>query len=152
MAHFGFQGPSWDDPWGAFDQLRQELTGVLGSFGRDGVRLQRSTVFPPVNLYETDDAWVLTAEVPGLRTEQFEVSVDGPRVTLRGERKIEIPDQPGTSVHRRERQSGVFRRAFELPGIPEGDKVEASYRNGVLRVRLPKQAPQQARQITVQAS
>jgi HSP20 family protein len=73
-------------------------------------------------------------------------------VTLRGERKIEIPDQPGTSVHRRERQSGVFRRAFELPGIPEGDKVEASYRNGVLRVRLPKQAPQQARQITVQAS
>lgn len=51
----------------------------------------RGSVFPPVNLYETDDAWVLTAEVPGLRTEDLNVSVDNGRVTLRGERKIEIP-------------------------------------------------------------
>ena len=151
MALFESQGRSWDDPWAAFDQLRRELTGVLGSFGREGAGLHRSSVFPLVNLYETQDAWVLTAEVPGLRPEHFEVSIDGARVTLRGERKIEIPDQPGTSVHRRERQAGIFRRAFELPGAPDPDKVEANYRNGVLRVRLPKQAPRQARQITVQA-
>jgi HSP20 family protein len=152
MALFGFPGPSWDDSWTAFDQLRRELSGLLGSFGPEGARAPRSSVFPPVNLYETDDAWVLTAEVPGLRPEDLDVSVDGARVTLRGERKIAIPDQPGTSVHRRERQAGIFRRTFELPGAPESDKIEATYRHGVLRVRLPKPAPRQARQISVQAS
>jgi HSP20 family protein len=152
MALFGFPSPSWDDSWSAVDQLRRELSGVLGSLAPEGARAQRSGVFPPVNLYETDDAWVLTAEVPGLRAENLEVSVDDARVTLRGERKIQIPDQPGTSVHRRERQAGIFRRTFELPNAPESDKVEASYRHGVLRIRLPKPAPRQARQIAIQAS
>jgi HSP20 family protein len=109
-------------------------------------------VFPPVNLYETEDAWILTAEVPGLRAQDLDVAVDGTRVTLRGERKIAIPNQPGTSVHRRERQAGIFRRTFELPSAPEDEKIEAAYRDGVLRVRLPKPARHQPRQIAVQAS
>jgi HSP20 family protein len=152
MALFDFPNPSRDDSWTAFDQLRRELGGVLGNFAPEGVRTARSTVFPPVNLYETDSDWVLTAEVPGLRPEALDVSVDGARVTLRGERKIEIPDQPGTSVHRRERQAGIFRRTFELPSAPQSDKIEATYRHGVLRVRLPKPAARQARQITIQPS
>ena len=152
MTLFGFPSPSWDDSWTAFDQLRRELGGVLGRFGPESERTDRSTVFPPVNLYENDADWVLTAEIPGLRSEELAVSVDGNRVILRGERKIEIPNQPGTSVHRRERQAGIFRRTFELPAEPESDKIEATYRDGVLRVRLPKPATRQARQITIHPS
>jgi HSP20 family protein len=152
MAFFDFASPSWDDSWTAFDQLRRELGGVLGRFAPESAGAARSTVFPPVNLYEDDADWVLTAEVPGLRSENLEVSVDGNRVILRGERKIEIADQPGTSVHRRERQAGIFRRTFELPAAPESEKIDASYRHGVLRVRLPKPASRQARQITIHPS
>jgi HSP20 family protein len=152
MALFDSQSPSWDDSWTPFEQLRRELAGVLGSFAPEAARTGRSNVFPPVNLYETEDAWILTAEVPGLRAEDLDVAVDGTRLTLRGERKIEIPNHPGTSVHRRERQAGIFRRTFELPSAPEGEKIEAAYRHGVLRVRLPKPARHQPRQIAVRAS
>ena len=152
MALFDFSSPSWADSWTAFDQLRRELNNVLGSFGPEGAGTSRSTVFPPVNLFENEADWVLTAEVPGLKPEDLDVAVDGTRVTLRGERKIAIADEPGTSVHRRERQAGIFRRTFELPSAPESDKIEATYRHGVLRVRLPKPASRQARQITIQPS
>jgi HSP20 family protein len=153
MALFDFQSPSWDDSWTPFEQLRRELAGVLGSFAPETARAAgRSSVFPPVNLYETEEAWILTAEVPGLSPASLDVSVDGTRVTLRGERKIEISGQPGTSVHRRERQAGIFRRTFELPGAPEDEKIEAIYRHGVLRVRLPKPARHHPRQIAVQTS
>jgi HSP20 family protein len=105
-----------------------------------------------VNLYETDDAWVLMAELPGLRADEIDVSVEEDRVTLRGERKIEVPDRAGVSIHRRERQAGIFRRTVQLPHAPEAEKVEAAYRHGVLQVRLPKPASRKPRQISIHPS
>ena len=106
----------------------------------------RGLPFPPVNLYESTDGYVLTAEVPGLDTDQLDVSVEGNRVTLRGQRRIEAPGE-GVSVHRCERQDGSFRRSVELPAPLDPEKAEASYRNGVLHVRLPKAASHQPRRI-----
>jgi HSP20 family protein len=152
MALFGFPNLRSEDPWAAFDQLRRNLADVLAGFGPEAETSPRSTVFPPVNLYETDTDWILTAEVPGLRAEDVEVSVEENRVTLRGERKIDLAERTGASVHRRERQAGCFSRTFTLPQAPEADKTEASYRHGVLSLRLPKPARSQPRQITIQAS
>ena len=70
-------------------------------------------------------------------------------MTLSGQRKIDYGD--GASVHRAERQSGSFRRAFELHAPVEADKVEAVHRNGVLMLRLPKTPEAQPRQISVSA-
>jgi HSP20 family protein len=109
-------------------------------------------VYPAVNLYETADAYMLMAELPGLETEDIDVSLEGSTVTLRGERKIDYANEGGVSLHRRERQVGSFRRAFELPAVIDADKVEAVHRNGVLMLRLPKSAASQPRQISVQAS
>jgi HSP20 family protein len=152
MAPFGFPSFGPTDPWSAFDQLRRELGDVFGGFSPEGVQLARSQAFPPVNLYETDDAWVLMAELPGLRAEDIDVAVEEDRITLRGERKIDASDRPGVSVHRRERQAGSFRRTVRLPQAPEAEKVEAAYRHGVLQVRLPKPARARARQITIHPS
>jgi HSP20 family protein len=105
-----------------------------------------------VNLYETADAYVLMAELPGLESDDIQLSLEGSTVTLQGERKIDYADQEGTAVHRRERQVGSFRRAFELPGRIDAEKVEAKHRNGVLLVRLPKSPEDQPRHISVQAS
>jgi len=119
-------------------------------FDRSGGRaVRRSGVYPPVNLYETVDAYILTAELPGLRPGDIEISIENNRLTLRGERRIEHTGDAG--IHRSERQSGRFRRAFELPVEVDPDKAEASQRHGVLMVRVPKAERHRPRRISVKS-
>lgn len=141
------------DPWGGLDQLRREMDALLHRFG--GAPAESGDwrgVYPPVNLYESGDAYVLTAELPGVEPDDIHVSLEGSTVTLHGERKIDYATRDETSLHRRERQAGSFRRSFELPAAIDGDHVEARHRNGVLVLRLPKTPEAQPRQISVQAS
>jgi HSP20 family protein len=105
--------------------------------------------FPALNLYETDDAFVLTAEIPGIAPEELEISLEGSTVMLRGERKL--ASEEGASVHRSERTSGAFRRALDLPVPIDGEKVEATHRHGVLTLRLPKAPEHRPRQVAVKA-
>lgn len=140
-------------PWSsgsALDDLRREMDALFRHYGSGTLPAARGA-FPAVNLYETADAYVLTAELPGVRREDIHVGLEGKVVTLHGERRIEYPKDAKTSVHRLERQSGSFRRAFELPVAIDADKVEAVHRNGVLMLRLPKAPEHRARQINVQA-
>ncbi len=151
MAIYGFSSPGWGDSWQPFDELRRELGALMDDWGARASRGARAGVFPPVNLYETEREYVLTAEVPGLRGEDLDVTLDGQRLTLRGERRIDAPAE-NVSVHRRERQAGVFHRTVALPENVDREKVEATYRHGVLVVRIPKPAAQQPRRIAIRAS
>lgn len=126
------------------------MDALLGRFSSASPR-GRASVFPATNIYESEDAYVLTAELPGVRPQDIEVSLEGSTVTLRGERKIDYSDE-GTSAHRLERRSGPFRRAVDLPVAVDADKVEAIHRNGVLMLRLPKSPEQKPRQSAVKAS
>ena len=149
MAQYRLYRPGLG-PWSGFDDLRREMDAVFNRFA-GGAGDARRGVFPAVNLYETADAYMLTAELPGVDPEDIEISLEGSTVTLRGERKIDYGSEAG-AVHRRERQSGAFRRAFELPADVEGEKVEAVHRNGVLMLRLPKTPERQPRRISIQTS
>jgi len=146
LAH-PWSGTTWD----VFDNLRREVDQLFTRVGRDAPQGGAHGVHPPVNLYETADGFVLTAELPGMKLEDIELAVHGNRLTLRGERKISYPDDGRTNLHRRERQAGQFRRAIELPVAIDSEKVDASYRNGVLLVKLPKPATHRPRRIEVQA-
>jgi HSP20 family protein len=149
MASFyGIENPRWEEPWATFDRLRREMQNLLASPPWSVLPLRSASVFPPTNLYDTADSVVLMAELPGVREEDLRVSVQGSQVVLSGQRGIEYPQ--GASAHRRERQAGSFDRTVELPFVVDADKVEASYRNGVLMVRLPKPGEHQRRQIRVQ--
>ena len=93
-------------PWGqesprGFGVLRHELDELFDRFGAFAPVLAASNAFPALNLYETEDAYVLTAEVPGVAPEELEISLEGSTVTLRGERKV--ASEEGASVHRSER-------------------------------------------------
>jgi HSP20 family protein len=149
MAFLGLTQPVGNDPWTTLDRMRREMEALLP---RVGAAAGASNVYPPVNLYETGDDFVLLAELPGVRREDLELTIEANRITLRGERKIEYPTHERTSVHRRERESGIFRRAFELPVPVDAEKAEALYRDGILRVRLPKAASHRPRQIAVQTA
>jgi len=151
MATIRFRSPWSGSSWSALDQLQSEMMRAFDRLGT-GTGPARGTPFPPVNLYETAEGYVLTAEIPGVKSEDLEVSVEGERVTIGGKRTIEYPSDGSTSLHRRERQSGVFRRAFSLPEPADPEKTEAICRHGILMVRIPKAASHQPRRISVRAS
>jgi HSP20 family protein len=153
MAQYSLYRPWAAAPSSSLDQLRREMEGLFSRFG--GAPAWSGDwrgVFPPVNLYETADAYQLTAELPGVAADDIRISLEGSTVILEGERKIDYENRKETSLHRRERQAGAFRRAFELPGAVDAEKVEAIHRNGVLMLRLPKTPEAQPRQISVRSS
>lgn len=148
MARYWLSNPWSSDPLASFDQLRRGMDELFDRVGARAIR--RSGAFPAVNLYETASEYVLTAELPGLSGDDIDLSVERNRVTLRGERKIEHPQD--ASLHRVERQVGIFRRTVELPVDVDADKAQAVCRNGVLMLQIPKVAAQQPRQIAVKSS
>jgi HSP20 family protein len=150
MTRYWLSNPWSYDPLPHAGELRHRMEELFDRMAGGSPGMARAGVHPPVNLYESGDSYVLTAELPGLRVEDIQVSVERDRVTLRGERRIEHPQD--ASLHRVERHAGAFRRTIQLPVEVDGEKVEAVYRNGVLTLRIPKAPEHQPRRITVQGS
>jgi HSP20 family protein len=126
-------------------QLRRELDRLFGDFERSAAP-QASTLS-----FEDDGSnFVLRADVPGLTENDFQISLAGSTLTLRGERKNDAPE--GHTVHRRERSAFRFARSLELPSRVDGEKVTATLKNGVLTLTLPKAVEAQPRQIAVKAA
>jgi len=92
---------------------------------------------PPVDIYETDDALVLEVELPGVSTDAISVELHEHTLRLSGERTRE-PAVKGGHYQRQEARYGAFQRAFRLPTIVDQARVKATYKNGVLALRLPK--------------
>ncbi len=110
-----------------------------------------ATWSPAVDIYETQQEIVVKAELPDLKQEDIEVSVDNDRLSIRGERKFES-EVKRENYHRIERSFGSFSRAFTLPPTVDQEKIQADYKNGVLTVKLPKREVAQAKQINVQVN
>src|SRR5262245_13706400 len=140
--------PFGTESWGSFGALRRELDQLFDHFGSPVARGVHSA-YPAVNLYETDDAFVLTAELPGIAPEDLDISLEGTTVTLSAERKPAAEER--ACVHRREAWTGAFRLALDLPVTIDAEGVEAVHRNGVLTLRLPKAPEHRPRQISVKA-
>ena len=103
---------------------------------------------PATDLVETDAAYEVSLELPGFDREDIEVTVDQGVLTIAGQRTEEHEDEERT-YHLRERSLGRFSRSFSLPSSVSAEEVSATYRDGVLRVRLPKQEEARTRQIEV---
>ena len=102
---------------------------------------------PPIDVHETADEYVITAELPGLRREDIHIQVSDGRLQLSGERRDR--GLPCEQYHRVERGHGTFSRTFQLPLPVDGDGVTAELRDGVLTVVCPKAAEGSARRIRV---
>jgi len=105
---------------------------------------------PPVDLYETPDAFMLSAELPGLSRDQIDIQAEDNRIVIRGARSAG-PDReiPCEQFHRVERGHGQFQRAFALPEPIDVEGVTADLKDGVLTVTMPKSNERGARRITV---
>jgi HSP20 family protein len=144
---------STSNPWlGLASELHRERNREMNpAYRARGAVFQGSRgVFPPVNLQESKDGYLLSAELPGVSSENIDVQIEGSTVTLSGQRKPGGTPGDGVSVHRRERQFGNFRRAFDLPSEIDLDRARATHKNGVLTLQLPKSPAVQPRQIEVE--
>jgi len=103
---------------------------------------------PAVDIYETADSFVLVAELPGMEQDDIHLEIADELLVLRGERPLHTGD-PAVSYHRVERPNGLFQRAFRLPAGVASESVSAAYRDGVLRVSLPKRETSSPRSIDV---
>ena len=138
------------DPFRDLRTLQEEVnrlfTGNMTRFDDEGIA--RGSWSPSVDIYENKDQIVLEAELPGMKREDFDLSIENNTITLRGERHFEKKDETD-SYHRVERAYGSFLRSFTLPNSVSGEGATAEYRNGVLRVTLPKREETKARRIEI---
>ena len=134
-----------------FRNFREEMDRLMsdawGTIGPLGAHLVGRGAFPAVNVWETEGELWAEAELPGVAQEDLEIDVVGNELTLRGSRKT--PPTEGLTFHRQERPTGAFRRVVRLPVEIEADKVEATLRDGVLSIRLPKAERAKSRKISV---
>ncbi|UJR81812.1 Hsp20/alpha crystallin family protein [Sandaracinus amylolyticus] len=133
------------DPFTEMSRLQDEL--FRSSFAPRGAAATRATFAPAVDVFEDADAIFVQAELPGLKLEDISVGVENDVLTFSGERKSERDE--GHYV--RERWVGAFSRSFKLPRTVDVEKIEATLKDGILTVRLPKRENVKARRIEVKS-
>lgn len=145
--------------WNPFESFRREIDRMfddfVGGFGPAPFRtLAREELpfvsSPPVDVVEKDDAFQITAELPGLDQKDVEVKCTDSTLTIRGE-KNEEKEEKKKDYYVSERRFGSFQRAFRIPETVDPAKIEATFKNGVLTLTLPKttEAQKRARKIDV---
>ncbi|MFN2530820.1 MAG: Hsp20/alpha crystallin family protein [Pyrinomonadaceae bacterium] len=139
------------DPFRDLRSLQEEVnrlfsTNLTGAFADEGIG--RGAWNPSVDIYENKDQIVLEAELPGMKQQDFDLSIENNVITLRGERKFEKTDE-ADNYHRVERSYGSFTRSFTLPQTVSAEGARAEYNHGVLRVTLPKREETKSRRIQI---
>jgi len=139
------------DPRRELEQLQRRMDRLFqGAFG-----LERSPwqvgVYPLVNISEDRDHIFVRAELPGVKAADLEITIQDNSLILRGQRQIPTEEKQ-VNYHRRERESGFFRRVLALPARIRADKVEATCKDGILTIKLAKPEEVKPRKIEVKVA
>ena len=137
-------------PWGMLNQLHQEIDRLFDTHSREEENgsVVTSDWAPAVDIKETENAFELHADIPGVKPEDIEVQMDNGILTIKGERRSEEKVE-SEGYKRVERQWGTFYRRFSLPDTADAEKINAKSENGVLQITIPKLEKVQPRKITV---
>lgn len=134
------------DPFADLNRMQREFEKSYF-----GPRTRPADFAPSVDVHEDAESLVLRAELPGVKREDIDVSVDSNILTLKGERKLEKEEQ-GRRYHRIERAYGTFVRQFQLPSNVDSSSIDANLADGVLTLRLGKKQELKPRKIDVKQS
>ena len=159
--------PAKAEDWAPFESLRREIDRLFDDFRPFdwrlpsrvlGLEVPRSAraegqVAPAMDLVEKDDAYEITAELPGLDEKNVEIKLSNHTLTIKGE-KNEVKEDKQKDYYQSERRYGSFQRSFQLPEGVDADKIDANFAKGVLTVKLPKtaEAKKAEKKITVKAA
>jgi len=136
-----FRWPGGFDPVTGLRGLQRELERLLNVPSSEG--------YPPVNVYDTDDAFVVEALLPGVGTSELDLSVTGDTLVIKGT-KPPLPDVSDERYWRRERGHGNFNRTVVVPDGVDAERVTAKYASGILSITLPKSAQARSHKIAIQ--
>jgi HSP20 family protein len=142
------------DPFAEIADLHKEMDQVFGEFfGRTPFRMATTEAMwsPVVDVHETKDNILLQIELPGIKQEDIQVSIEGDILTLKGERKREA-EVKEDQYHRIERSYGRFERSVVLPLVVDANRVKATCRDGVLGIQLPKKEEAKPKEIKVEVA
>ena len=139
------------DPFADILGIQQEMNRLFDSFFGRTSTLTEGVWTPLLDIYETKDHVVLKAELPGMKLEDIDITIVGDILTLKGERKREeeVKDE---NYYRVERAYGAFHRSIPLPSVVDTDQVKATYKDGVLEIKLPKKEETKTKEIKVEVA
>ena len=137
------------EPFAGFGNLRSVFNGLFDeNGGRASTQPNISKWYPAVDVLESKDAYVIRAELPGMKREDIRVEVKDGTLVLSGERKSAKPAD-GVEYRHVERVAAKFWRSFSLPETVKQDGIEATYKDGILEIRVPKAEEAKPRQIEI---
>ncbi len=131
--------------------IQREINRMFNSFFRretEDESLATTAWNPAVDIAEHDDEYVVRVELPGVAKDDVKVVIQENMLAIRGEKKQE-KDTKGSNYHRVERSYGTFQRSFSLPSNVKGDKIDASFKDGVLNIVLPKAEEAKRKEVEV---
>ena len=144
----------WDpfrDLLGLQDRMNRLFDESVRSVRQGDEALSTSVWTPPVDIFETENEVVVKAELPEVNQKDIEIQVENSTLTLRGERRFD-KEVKQESFHRIERPYGTFARSFTLPTTIDQEKIKADYKDGILKVVMPKREETKPKQIRVAVS
>jgi HSP20 family protein len=142
-------GPA-PDMFRELNRLQSVLDQVFRPAERSSIRPLTGTTFPVLNVGTTPETIEVMALAPGLDPKSLQLTVDRGVLTIAGERQSEIPEEgDGLSIYAQERFTGSFRRVVSLPEEADAGKVDASYRDGILRITVAKHEASKPRRIEI---
>lgn len=140
------------NPWNEMASLRNSLHRMLDDKDFNTRRVDQGSIRgcwnPAVDVYETDEAYVVNAELPGMNKDDIAIDVKDRILTVTGERSHDN-DVKDERYYRRERSFGRFERSFSLPEGVDSEMIKAEFKNGVLKVSIPRPEKRKPKQITV---
>lgn len=139
------------DPWSEMKRVQDEMDRLFRSYFGEERHRWSTGLFPAINLLTDEKSVMVRCEMPGVNMDKIDLSTTRDSLTIKGER--ELPQSGAEmSYHRRERRGGYFNRTINLPFEVDPEKAQASYKNGVLEVRIERAAKAMPRQITVKTA
>jgi HSP20 family protein len=144
---------AWD-PFEEVVDLHKRMDEIFGEFfGRTPVAMAATEAVwsPLVDVHETKEGFNLQVELPGVKQEDIQLTIEGNSLLLKGERKREN-EVKEENYHRIERSYGTFQRSIVLPSVVDPNRVKATYRDGVLQIQLPKKEEAKPKEIKVETA
>ena len=144
---------SWE-PFDELDTFQSRMNELFDkTFGASPMASNAAThlYYPAVDILESEDSYLIRADLPGIKQEDVHLEVQEGVLTLRGQRRVEEPAN-GVEYHRVERRAGTFSRSFYLPQAIKQDGIKATFRDGILDVHMPKADEAKPKKITIKST
>jgi len=146
---FDLPNYGWSSAFDELEQMRRNMDRLFGQASGRAYWPTHAGVFPLVNVAEDRDHFYIRSEIPGMQSENINISATGRNLTISGERTI-APEGENVRYHRREREDGKFSRVIALPNDIQVGKIEAGYTDGILSITIPKAEEAKPKKITIQ--